>query len=43
MDSILSSFARVERDERLVLQLVVSPLSSSRQKKMRKKVEKIKK
>jgi len=43
MDSILSSFARVERDERLVLQLVVSPLSSVWQKKMRKKVEKIKK
>lgn len=43
MDSILASFARVSIDEKLVLQVLVSPLSERRQKKVRKKVEKIKK
>lgn len=43
MDSILSSFARVGREESLVLQIIASPLSARWQKKMRKKVEKIKK
>jgi hypothetical protein len=42
MDSTLAGFARVSIDERLVLQLLVSPLSEKWQKKIRKKVEKIK-
>jgi hypothetical protein len=43
MDSILASFARVAIDEKLILQVQVSPLSEKRQKRVRKKVEKIKK
>ncbi len=42
MDSTLAGFARVSMDEKLVLQVLVSPLSEKRQKKVRKKVEKIK-
>jgi len=42
MDSTLAWFARVTIDERLVLQVLVSPLSEKWQKKIRKKVEKIK-
>lgn len=43
MDSILSSFSKVKEDEKLILQLLISPLSEKWQKKLRKKVEKIKK
>ena len=43
MDSVLSGFARVGTDETLVLQILVSPLSERRQKKVRKKVDKVKK
>ena len=43
MDSLLASYARVDIEEKLWLQILVSPLSESRQKKMRKRVEKIKK
>jgi hypothetical protein len=43
MDSILASYARVGIDEKVCLQVLVSPLTESRQKKMRKEVEKIKK
>jgi hypothetical protein len=42
MDSILAGYARVDTDEKLALQILVSPLSESRQKKMRKRVESIK-
>lgn len=42
MDSILAGYARVDTDEKLALQILVSPLSESRQKKMRKRVEAIK-
>jgi hypothetical protein len=43
MDSILSSFSRVDEDEKLNLQILISPLSERWQQKFRKKVEKIKK
>lgn len=42
MDSILSGFARVGIDEKLALQILVSPLSEQWQKRMRDNVEKIK-
>lgn len=42
MDSILASYARVDIEEKLWLQILVSPLSESRQNKMRKKVTSIK-
>ncbi len=42
MDSILAWYARVGMEEKLWLQILVSPLSESWQKKMRKKVEKLK-
>lgn len=43
MDSVLASYARVWIDEKLCLQILVSPLTENRQKKMRKEVESIKK
>jgi hypothetical protein len=43
MDSVLASYARVGIDEKLCLQILVSPLTEKRQKKMRKEVESIKK
>ncbi len=43
MDSILASFSRVKKDEKLQLQILVKPISESWQNKFRKKVEKIKK
>ena len=43
MDSILSSFSRVQEDEKLNLQILISPLSEKWQHKLRKKIEKIKK
>ncbi len=42
MDSILSGFARVGIDEKLALQILVSPLSEQWQKRMRDNVEEIK-
>lgn len=42
MDSILASYARVGIDEKLCLQILVSPLTEKRQKKMRKEVDGIK-
>lgn len=42
MDSILASYARVGIDEKLCLQVLVSPLTEARQKKMMKKVDAIK-
>lgn len=43
MDSVLASYSRVGIDEKLCLQILVSPLTEKRQKKMRKEVESIKK
>ncbi len=42
MDGILSAFARVESDEKLVLQILAQPLTEKRQKNIRHKVEAIK-
>jgi len=42
MDGILSAFARVDADEKLVLQILIQPLPEKRQKKMRHHVERIK-
>lgn len=42
MDSVLSSFARVEYDETLSLQILISPLNEKRQKRMRQDVEDVK-
>ena len=42
MDSILSAYNSVNKDEKLDLQILVQPLHESVLKKMRKKVEKIK-
>ena len=43
MDSILSSFSRVKKDEKLQLQILIKPISEAWQWKFRKKIEKIKK
>ncbi|MCK9467151.1 MAG: type IV secretory system conjugative DNA transfer family protein [Candidatus Absconditabacterales bacterium] len=42
MDSILSSYNNVGKDEKMVLQILVEPLPSKRLKRMRKKADKIK-
>lgn len=42
MDSLLSAFSKVDWDEILVLQILLSPLHESRQEKTRKKIEDIK-
>ncbi len=42
MDSILSSFSRVKRDEKLQLQMLVQPIWESWQKSFRKKIKKVK-
>ncbi len=42
MDGIFSAFARVDPDEKLMLQILAQPLSEKRQKKMREKVEVVK-
>jgi Helicase HerA, central domain len=42
MDSVLAAYARVDTDEKLALQILVSPLSEWRQKTMRAKVEAVK-
>jgi hypothetical protein len=39
MDSVLSSFARVDIDEKLILQVLISPLDESRQQIIKKKVD----
>ncbi|MDR0651501.1 MAG: hypothetical protein LBG59_09200, partial [Candidatus Peribacteria bacterium] len=43
MDSILSAFSNISKDEKACLQIMVEPLSEERLKKMRKKGEKVKK
>jgi len=42
MDGILAAFARVNVDEKLMLQILTQPLTEKRQKRMRRKVEQIK-
>lgn len=42
MDSTMASFARVGIDEKLCFQVLIAPLSDSRQQAIRKKVEHIK-
>lgn len=42
MDSILSAYNNVNKDEKMILQILVEPLPSKRLKKMRKKADKIK-
>ncbi len=42
MDSILSAFSSVSREEKLCLQIIVEPLSEDWLKKMRKKCEEVK-
>ena len=42
MDSILSSCSQIDKDEKLLLQILVEPLAEDRLKKLRKKAEKIK-
>ncbi len=42
MDSILSAYNNVNKDEKLILQILVQPLHEDRLKKMRKKAEKVK-
>jgi hypothetical protein len=42
MDGILSSFARVDSDEKLMVQLLMSPLDESWQQKIKKNVEELK-
>ncbi|GHV22443.1 hypothetical protein FACS189428_4510 [Clostridia bacterium] len=43
MDSLLSAFSNVTKEEKATLQIMVEPLSEERLKKMRKKGEKVKK
>mgnify|MGYP000297032890 CR=1 FL=1 len=43
MDSMLSSFSRVESDEKLSFQILVSPISEDTQKQLKKDAEKLKK
>lgn len=43
MDSILSAFSRLTKDEKACLQILVEPLNEERLKKMRKKADKTKK
>lgn len=42
MDSTLSSYSKVDMDEKMVLQLLVSPVDNTLHKKMRKDIDKIK-
>lgn len=42
MDSILASCSRIEYDEKLVFQCLISPLDESRQSKVRKQIDLIK-
>ncbi|HPC34461.1 MAG TPA: hypothetical protein PLP73_02270, partial [Candidatus Absconditabacterales bacterium] len=42
MDSILSSYSNVGRDEKMILQILVEPLPSRHLRRMRKKADKIK-
>lgn len=42
MDSILASCSRVEYDEKLLIQCIVSPLHESRQSKIRKQIDDLK-
>jgi hypothetical protein len=42
MDSLLSSCSQIDKDEKLLLQILVEPLAEDRLKKLRKKAEKIK-
>jgi hypothetical protein len=42
MDSILSSCSQIDKDEKLLLQILIEPLEEERLKKLRGKGEKIK-
>jgi TraM recognition site of TraD and TraG len=42
MDSLLASYSKVDSDEKLSLQIMISPVAASVHKSMRKKIEKIK-
>jgi len=42
MDSLLASYSKVDSDEKLSLQIMISPVPSSVHKAMRKKIDKIK-
>ncbi len=42
MDSLLASYSKVDADEKLSLQIMISPVPSSIHKAMRKKIDKIK-
>lgn len=42
MDSLLSACSKIDKDEKLLLQILVEPLEEKRLKKLRKKAEKIK-
>jgi len=42
MDSILSSYSKITADEKLCLQLLISPLNEKCTKKIRKRIEKVK-
>lgn len=42
MDSLLASYSKVEMDEKMSLQILLSPTNTSVHKQMRKKIEDIK-
>jgi hypothetical protein len=42
MDSLLSAYSRVMTDEKMSLQILISPLNEKQLKKMRKESEKVK-
>jgi hypothetical protein len=42
MDSILSSYNNVDKDEKLILQILIQPLHENRLKKFREKASKVK-
>ena len=42
MDSLLASYSKVDADEKLSLQIMISPVAASTHKAMRKKIDKIK-
>jgi hypothetical protein len=43
MDSILSAYNNVGKNEKMILQIMMQPLHERRLKKLRKKAEKVKK
>jgi len=42
MDSIFSSYSKVDRDEKMSLQILISPVDGSLHKKMRESIDDIK-